>query len=105
MSPEGRRALVTESPLDRLSTREFLAMRDTAGIRTLVLAGLQWTLLLFALGGVTTVAGIDTGIESDVALWDTAAELLGASLLLLVVERVARGVRDRYGPFDVLPAR
>lgn len=38
LSPEGRRALTEESPLDRLSTRGFLTLRDTVGIRTLVLA-------------------------------------------------------------------
>ncbi|UPM42265.1 hypothetical protein MW046_09875 [Halocatena salina] len=37
LSPEGKRALTTDTPLDRLSTRDFLTMSDTAGIRTLVL--------------------------------------------------------------------
>ncbi len=99
LSPEGKRALVTDSPLDRLSTRDFLTMRDTAGIRTLVLAGFQLTLVAFALGGGLTVVGADIGTESDIVLWDTAADLFGISLLLLFTERGARWLRSR----DVLP--
>nr|WP_241768282.1 hypothetical protein [Haloferax sp. ATB1] len=44
LSPEGKRALNADTPLDRLSTRGFLTLSDTAGIRTLVLAGLQLSL-------------------------------------------------------------
>ncbi len=101
LSPEGKRALTTDSPLDRLSTRDFLTMRDTAGIRTLVLAGFQLTLVLFAFGGILTVVGADVGTESDVVLWDTAFDLLGVCLLLLVTERTVRWVRTRYGPLNV----
>lgn len=103
LSPEGKRALTTDTPLDRLSTRGFLTMQDTAGIRTLVLAGLQWTLVLFAFGAVLTVAGVDVSSESDIVLWDTAIDLLLVSLLVLVTERAARLVRTRYGPLDLLP--
>lgn len=104
LSPEGKRALTTDSPLDRLSTRGFLTMRDTAGIRTLVLAGFQLTLLLFAFGGVLTVLGVDPGgTESDLVLWGTAFDLLFVCILLLVTERAVRWVRTRYGPLNVLP--
>ncbi|MCU4975334.1 hypothetical protein OB955_21765 [Halobacteria archaeon AArc-m2/3/4] len=103
LSPDGKRALSSDSPLDRLSTRGFLTMQDTAGIRTLVLAGFQLALVLFAFGGVLTVVGLDVGSTgSDVVLWGTAFDLLFVCLLLLVVERVVRWVRTRYGPFSVL---
>jgi len=35
LSPEGKRALKADTPLDRLSTRGFITLSDTAGIRTL----------------------------------------------------------------------
>ncbi|QIB79898.1 hypothetical protein G3A49_18095 [Haloferax volcanii] len=105
LSPEGKRALHTDTPLDRLSTRGFLTLSDTAGIRTLVLAGLQLSLVLFALGGVLTIVGADvSSTQSDIVLWDTAVELLVISLALLLVERLARWVRDRYGPLNPLPS-
>ncbi|ELK55617.1 hypothetical protein [Haloferax volcanii] len=105
LSPEGKRALHTDTPLDRLSTRGFLTLSDTAGIRTLVLAGLQLSLVLFALGGVLTIVGADvSSTQSDIVLWDTAVELLVISLALLLVERLARWVRDRYGPLNLLPS-
>lgn len=105
LSPEGRRALNTDTPLDRLSTRGFLTLSDTAGIRTLVLAGLQLSLVLFALGGMLTIVGADiSSTQSDIVLWDTAANLLVISLVLLLVERFVRWVRDRYGPLNLLPS-
>lgn len=105
LSPEGKRALNAATPLDRLSTRGFLTLSDTAGIRTLVLAGLQLSLVLFALGGALTVVGVDvSSTRSDIVLWGTAVDLLLVSLSLLLVERVARWVRDRYGPLNLLPA-
>jgi len=105
LSPEGKRALQTDTPLDRLSTRGFLTFSDTIGIRTLVLAGFQLGLVLFALGGVLTILGFDiTGIQSDIVLWDTAFDLLFVSLALLVVERFVRWVRDTYGPLSLLPS-
>lgn len=103
LSPEGQRALQDQSPLDRLSTRDFLLLRDTAGIRTLCLAGLQWTLVFLAFGALVTVLGVEFGAESDIALWDTAFDVLVGSIGLLVLERTARLVRDRFGPFEVLP--
>ncbi|AKU08171.1 MULTISPECIES: helix-turn-helix domain-containing protein [Haloferax] len=103
LSPEGKRALNADTPLDRLSTRGFLTLSDTAGIRTLVLAGLQLSLVLFALGGVLTIVGADVrSTQSDIVLWDTAVDLLVTSLALLVVERLVRWVRDRYGPLNLL---
>ncbi len=87
MSPEGKDALNANTPLDRLSTRRFLTLSDTAGIRTLVLAGLQLSLVLFALGGVLTIVGADvSSTQSDIVLWDTAVDA-GIVALLLVTER------------------
>ncbi|WP_459193213.1 hypothetical protein [Halosimplex sp. J119] len=104
LSPEGKRALQTDTPLDRLSTRGFLTLSDTAGIRTLVLAGLQLSLILLALGSVLTIGGLDVrGTQSDVVLWGTAFDLLFVSLGLLGAERIARWVRDRFGPLNLLP--
>ncbi len=103
LSPEGKRALSTESPLDRLSTRDFLTLQDTVGIRTLVLAGFQLTLVLLALGAVLTIVGVDLGAESDIQLWASAIDLLAVSLLLLVAERTARWLRARFGQLAVLP--
>lgn len=103
LSPEGKRALSADTPLDRLSTRGFLTLSDTAGIRTLVLAGFQLSLVLFALGGVLTVVGVDVSTQSDMILWDTALDLLLVSLLLLLTERTTRWIRDRYGPLNILP--
>ncbi len=103
ISPEGRQALQSDTPLDRLSTRGFLTMSDTAGIRTLVLAGLQLSLVLLGLGAVLTVLGIDIGVTgSDIVLWGTAFDLLFLSLTLLIVERIVRWLRDRFGPFELL---
>ena len=104
LSPEGKRALNTDTPLDRLSTRGFLTLSDTAGIRTLVLAGAQLSLVLFALGGVLTVAGTSSaGVRSDISLWGTAFDLLFVSLGLLLAERMARWIRERFDPLNVLP--
>lgn len=97
LSPEGERALHAATPLDRLSTRGFLTLSDTAGIRTLVLAGFQLTLVLFALGGVLTVAGVDAGgTRSDIVLWGSAFDLLFVSIGLLVTERLVRWAREQY---------
>lgn len=105
VSPEGKRALDADTPLDRLSTRGFLTLSDTAGIRTLVLAGFQLSLVLFALGGLLTALGVDVGgTQSDIVLWGSAFDLLAVSLLLLFAERTARWIRGRYGPLNLLPS-
>ncbi|MFC7141005.1 hypothetical protein ACFQMA_14365 [Halosimplex aquaticum] len=94
LSPAGRRALTNESPLDRLSLRGFLSLRDTAGIRSLVLAGFQLSLVLLALGAVALVLGVDLGTSSDSRLIAAAFDLFAVSLLLSLLERAARWVRN-----------
>ena len=104
LSPTGKRQLASESPLDRLSAWGFLTMRDTAGIRTLALAGLQLTLLLLAFGALLTIVGLDIGTtSSDVVFWDTAFDLLFVSLGILLTERVVRWLRRRFGSSDLIP--
>ena len=104
LSPTGKRQLASESPLDRLSAWGFLTMRDTAGIRTLALAGLQLTLLLLAFGALLTIVGFDIGVtSSDVVFWDTAFDLLFVSLGILLTERVVRWLRRRFGSSDLIP--
>jgi hypothetical protein len=105
LTPEGKRALNTDTPLDRLSLRGFLTLSDTAGIRTLILAGLQLSLVLLALGVILTGIGIDeAGAQSDILLWGTAFELLFLSTTLLFLERTARWIRNRFGPIEILPS-
>jgi hypothetical protein len=103
LSPEGKRALTDESPLNRLSLRGFLTFEDTAGIRALVLAGFQLSLLLFALGALTLVSGVDFAVESDSPLLATAFNLFGICLLLALLERTARWARNRGLPVGTKP--
>ena len=104
LSPTGKRLLASDSPLDQLSMRGFLTMRDTAGIRTLALAGLQLTLLLLASGAVLTLVGLEISVtNSDVVLWRTAFNLLFVSLGILLTERAARWLRQRFGSSDLIP--
>lgn len=94
LSPEGKRALAHDSPLETLSAGEFLRLRNPAGIRTLVLAGFQLSLLLFCLGTVLLAVGVDGGVSSDSQLWAVAGNLLLVSLGVLVAERIAREIRS-----------
>lgn len=102
LSPEGQRALKTENPLDSLSMRGFLTMQNTAGIRTLVLAGYQFTLLLLVFGVVLSVVGLDLSFESSISLWGTAFDVLAVSILILASEWVISWLRSRYGPLNPL---
>lgn len=94
MSPEGKAALAHETPLDSLSLRDFVLLRNPAGIRTLVLAGFQLSLVLFALGIFTALLPVDPVITSDVGLWAVAANLFFLCLCLLFAERIARAIRS-----------
>ncbi|GAB3682631.1 hypothetical protein GCM10028857_08860 [Salinarchaeum chitinilyticum] len=97
LSPEGHAALTTTNPLDRLSLRDFLTLRDPAGIRTLVLAGLQLSLLTFCLGVVFSILGVSDLVTSSQSFWTTAGSLFLVSVALLVAERVARWLRGWSG--------
>lgn len=57
LSPEGKHALSTVTPLDRLSIG-FLRLSDRIGSRPSVLAGLVGSLTLFALGSVASLIGL-----------------------------------------------
>lgn len=104
LTPEGRDALTRTNPLDRLSLRDFLALRDPAGIRTLVLAGLQLSLLLYGLAVVLSVVSATRLVDSPQALWTAAGTLLLVSLALLVAERIARWARGNGGGERVIPS-
>jgi hypothetical protein len=57
LSPEGRHALDTVSPLDRLSIG-FLRLSEKVGSRPSVLAGLVGSIVLFAVGTVASLIGV-----------------------------------------------
>lgn len=95
LSPEGQRALAMDSPLETLSLRDFLRLRNPAGIRTLVLAGFQLTLVLFSAGVVMGVFGVSAPVSATSAMVESAGNLFVVCLVLLVAERVAREVRGR----------
>ncbi|WP_256300712.1 hypothetical protein [Haloarchaeobius salinus] len=93
VSPEGRQALAHETPLDTLSVTDFVRLRNPAGIRTLVLAGFQLSLVLFSLGAVTAALSVDIAIGSSIRLWAAAGNLFLVCLVLLFAERIARQLR------------
>jgi hypothetical protein len=93
VSPEGRQALAHETPLDTLSVTDFVRLRNPAGIRTLVLAGFQLSLVLFSLGAVTAALSVDIALGSSIRLWAAAGNLFLVCLVLLFAERSARQLR------------
>ncbi|WP_255169430.1 hypothetical protein [Natrononativus amylolyticus] len=102
LSPEGKRALSHSTPLETLSLGDFVRLRNPAGIRTLVLAGFQLSLVLFSLGVIAAVVGVDVTIRSDNGFWAAAANLFAVCLLLLFAERLARKLRTD-GPGGLVP--
>jgi len=104
LPPQEHRTFTGVSPLDQLSVRGFITMRETAGVRTLVLAGYQFTLVLLALGTVLSAFGPTFGSGNGVPLWGTAFDLLVVTTALLLTERAVAWVRSRYAPFDSLPS-
>lgn len=103
LSPEGKHALRHESPLDGLSLRGFVTLQDTNGIRTLVLAGWQLSLLLFVTGAATFVLGVNPGVTSDSHLMAAAFNLFGISLLIYITEHITTRIRHRRA--DTIPAQ
>lgn len=104
VSPEGKAALSHETPLDTLSLGDFVRLRNPAGIRTLVLAGFQLSLLFFVLGVFAALLSAGLLVESDVGYWEIAGNLFLVSLCLLFAERVARRLRND-GPGNPLRTR
>lgn len=105
LTPEGKEALRHDNPLDALSVRDFLAMRDTAGIRTLVLAGLQLSLLVFVLGMLMVLLRIDSPISGDHEFITAALILFFISLGIMLAERVSRRIRANWGSTDRVSPR
>ncbi|WP_248515881.1 hypothetical protein [Salinarchaeum laminariae] len=97
LSPEGHDALTQANPLDRMSLGAFLRLQDPAGIRTLVLAGLQLSLLTFSIGVVLSAVGVHDLVSSSQSFWTASVSVLLVSLALLGAERAARWVRARGG--------
>ncbi len=83
------------NPLDRLSARDFLLLREPDAIGTLVLAGYQLSLVLFLLGIVLVAAGLEAPVHSDHGLWTAALNLLLLCVVIRLAERTARRVRSR----------
>lgn len=94
LSPEGERALARDSPLDTLSLGDFLRLRNPAGIRTLVLAGFQLSLLLVVLGAVAAPLGVEPPVSSTSGFLAVAGNLFLVCVVLLVAERIARSLRS-----------
>ncbi|THE63639.1 hypothetical protein D8Y22_17660 [Salinadaptatus halalkaliphilus] len=94
LSPEGQQALAYDTPLETLSLGDFLRLRNPAGLRTLVLAGFQLSLVLFCAGTVFAVLAVDPSIQSENGFWEAAANLFVVAVGLLLAERVVRTVRN-----------
>lgn len=94
LSPEGKDALVYETPLDTLSVGDFVRLRNPAGIRTLVLAGFQLSLVLFVIGIVAPLLASEPIVQSSNAYWEAAGNLVVVCVVLLILERLARKLRD-----------
>ena len=90
LSPEGKDALSYETPLDTLTVGDFVRLRNPAGIRTLVLAGFQLSLVLFAVGIIAPLLTSDPIVQSSNAYWEVAGNLFVVCFVLLVLERIAR---------------
>lgn len=100
--PEAKEALSRLTPLETLSLSDFVRLRNPAGIRILVLAGFQLSLVLFAIGAFAAVATIDPAIRSENGFWEAAGNLFIVCLVLLFAERVARKARTD-GPRSIIP--
>ncbi|MFP8952361.1 hypothetical protein ACLI4Z_05205 [Natrialbaceae archaeon A-arb3/5] len=103
LSPEGKQALSHETPLETLSLGDFIRLRNPAGIRTLVLAGFQLSLVLFCLGTISALFLIDPAVGSENGYWAGAANLFLVCLFLLFAERFARKLR-KSGPDGLVPS-
>lgn len=100
--PEAKAAMAQATPLETLSLAEFIRLRNPAGIRTLVLAGFQLSLVLFAIGVFAAVMLVDPTIQSENGFWEAAGNLFIVCLGLLFAERLARKIR-RDGLGSIVP--
>ncbi|MXV61181.1 hypothetical protein GS429_03720 [Natronorubrum sp. JWXQ-INN-674] len=106
LTPEGKDALSYETPLDTLSVGDFVRLRNPAGLRTLVLAGFQLSLVLFAVGIVASLLASDPIVRSSNAYWEAAGNLFVVCFVLLLAERIVRKLRnDGVTSAGVLPGR
>ncbi|WP_175607194.1 hypothetical protein [Natrinema saccharevitans] len=85
------------NPLDRLSAREFLLLRDSEGIRTIVLAGYQLSLVCFVLGLALSVGGLEAPFRGGHGLWTAGWNLLAVCVALRIAELAATRIRERRG--------
>ncbi|GAB7021045.1 hypothetical protein [Halostagnicola bangensis] len=95
LSPEGKEALSRETPLETLSVGDFIRLRNPAGIRTLVLAGFQLSLVLFAVSFLVAPVPFELAVQSDSTFLSAALNLFFVCVILLFAERLARTVRNR----------
>ncbi|OVE85557.1 helix-turn-helix domain-containing protein [Natronolimnobius baerhuensis] len=93
LSPEGKDALADETPLETLSVGDFLRLRNPAGIRTLVLAGFQLSLVFFAIGIVAPLIASGLLVQSSNAYWEVSGNLFVLCAGLLILERGVRKLR------------
>lgn len=100
LTPEGAKAIRNDNPLDALSVRDFLAMRDPNGIRTLVLAGFQLSLLLFTIGAFMALAGWGSPVNSDHEVVTAALLLFLTALGIMLIERTVRNFRGKLDKSD-----
>ncbi|OAQ51161.1 hypothetical protein HTG_18160 [Natrinema mahii] len=93
--PAATESRPSANPLDRLSVRDFLLLRNPEGIRTVVLAGYQLSLVCFALGLALSVGGLEAPVRGGHGLWTAAWNLLAVCVGLRLVELAATRVRER----------
>lgn len=103
LSPEGKRALTTQTPLDRLSVG-VLSLADTVGVRPLVLTVFATSLALFVVGGLGSAVGFGVLLDRDalvgpvgtvlagggISLWVLSVQLVFVGLVLVLIERGLR---------------
>ncbi|WP_455447768.1 hypothetical protein [Natrinema thermotolerans] len=89
--------LASVNPLDRLSARDVLLLRNPEGIRTIVLAGYQLSLVCFVLGLALSVVGLAAPFHGGHGLWTAAWNLLAVCVALRFAELAATRVRERRG--------
>lgn len=95
LSPEGKRTLRRDSPIERLTITGFLTLRDSVGINRLITAGFRLSIVLFCIGIFMNAFGIAAPIWGDHRMSTAAYLLFSVCLLLLLAEKIARSVRNQ----------